>query len=209
MASCNAGRESPRRETRRSQTRVEDGAMRVLIVDDDERNGSRLRAQLEAHPAITSARHVSSDEASTAELDATDYLVMHVADERLREAAQRLLSRDEEPAGQSFRQTILVKITDRLIPLDVADIDCILASGPYADVLAHGRRYTIRASLSSLQTELDPSEFMRVHRSAIVRLRAIASFKRLPAGDGSLLTQGGTPLRVSRARRAALERWFG
>lgn len=183
--------------------------MRVLIVDDDATNGKRLRARLEAHPEITSARHVRSGEASAAELDATDYLVMHMGDERLREAAHRLLSRADQSGAPSFRRTILVKITDRLIPLDVADIDCILASGPYADILAHGRRYTIRASLSSLQTELDPSEFMRVHRSAIVRLRAIASFKRLPAGDGAVQTQGGTPLRVSRARRAALERWFG
>jgi two-component system LytT family response regulator len=183
--------------------------MRVLIVDDDATNGSRLRAQLEAHPEITSARHVRADEASTAELDAADYLVMRVGDRRLREAAQRLLSRTDESTVRTFRRTILVKITDRLIPLDVADIDCILASGPYADILARGRRYTIRASLSSLQTELDPNEFMRVHRSAIVRLRAIASFKRLPAGDGALQTQGGTSLRVSRARRAALERWFG
>lgn len=183
--------------------------MRVLIVDDDENNGSRLRAQLEQHPAITSARHVSADEASPAELDATDYLVMHVGDARLREAAQRVLSGADESTAPSFRRTILVRITDRLIPLDVADIDCILASGPYADVLARGRRYTIRESLTSLQDGLDPNEFMRVHRSAIVRLRAIASFKRLPAGDGSLQTQGGATLRVSRARRAALERWFG
>jgi two-component system LytT family response regulator len=120
-----------------------------------------------------------------------------------------LLSQPDAPPAPSFRRTILVKITDRLIPLDVADIDCILASGPYADVLAHGRRYTIRASLSSLESELDPDEFMRVHRSAIVRLRAIASFKRLPAGDAVLRIQGGTSLRVSRARRGSLETWFG
>ena len=183
--------------------------MRVLIVDDDETKGSRLRAQLERHPEITSARHVSSSDASVAELDATDYLVMHVGDARLREAARRLLIPADESARPSFRRTILVKITDRLIPLDVADIDCILASGPYADILAHGRRYTIRESLTSLQAELDPNDFMRVHRSAIVRLRAIAAFKRLPAGDGAVQTQGGSSLRVSRARRAALERWFG
>jgi two-component system LytT family response regulator len=182
--------------------------MRVLIVDDDSTQGGRLRARLERQPEITSARHVSSSQASSAELDSADYLVLPVRDDHVRTVVQRLLIRNDESATP-YRRTILVKITDRLIPLDVADIDCILASGPYADVLAHGRRYTIRASLSSLEAELDPNEFMRVHRSAIVRLRAIASFKRLPAGDAALQTQGGLQLRVSRARRAALERWFG
>ncbi len=183
--------------------------MRVLIVDDNESAGSTLRAQLEQYPGVTSARHVSSSEASTAELDSADYLVMRVGDGRTRETVQRLFSRDDDSPSSGYRRTILVRITDRLIPLDVAEIDCILASGPYADVLAHGRRYTIRASLSSLETELDPNEFLRIHRSAIVRLRAIATIKRLPAGDAALHTHGGTQLRVSRARRAALDRWFG
>jgi two-component system LytT family response regulator len=183
--------------------------MRVLIVDDDATKAGRLRARLERQPEITSARHVSSSQASTAELDSADYLVMPVRDGNVRTVVKRLLNHAEEFPASQFRRTILVKITDRLIPLDVGDIDCILASGPYADVLAHGRRYTIRASLSSLEAELDPNEFMRVHRSAIVRLRAIASFKRLPAGDAALQTQAGAALRVSRARRAALEQWFG
>jgi len=205
MASRNARREG-------RVTVAEAGAehaMRVLIVDNDAANASRLRARLERQPEITSAFHLSPDQASGAELECADYLVMRVGDGRLREVAQRLLSQPDAPPAPSFRRTILVKITDRLIPLDVADIDCIMASGPYADVLAHGRRYTIRASLSSLETELDPNEFMRVHRSAIVRLRAIASFKRLPAGDAALQMQSGAALRVSRARRGPLEAWFG
>ena len=185
-------------------------AMRVLIVDDDAANGSRIRARLERQPEVTSALHLSPDEASTAELESADYLVMRVGDGRLREVAQRLLTAGLADApARSFRRTILVKITDRLIPLDVADIDCILASGPYADVLAHGRRYTIRASLSSLDAELDPDDFMRVHRSAIVRLRAIASFKRLPrrrcATDARRYFSPSQP----RAARGALKTWFG
>ena len=91
----------------------------------------------------------------------------------------------------------------------VADIEYITADGPYAELHVGGRRHLIRESMQSLEERLDPTRFMRVHRSAIVRLDLVDALKRGAGGDGELLLKGGARVRVSRTRRAAIERWLG
>jgi len=91
----------------------------------------------------------------------------------------------------------------------VQDIDYITSDGPYAELHVAGRRHVIRETMQTLEERLDPSKFMRVHRSVIVRLDLIESLERGAGGDGELKLRGGARLRVSRTRREALERWLG
>ena len=56
---------------------------------------------------------------------------------------------------------------------------------------------------------MDPSRFLRVHRSVIVRLELVDLLHRSPGGDYEVQLKGGMRLPVSRSRYAALERWLG
>ena len=56
----------------------------------------------------------------------------------------------------------------RFIP--VSEIDYILASGPYAELVVGDRKHLIREAMQNLEDQLDPARFFRVHRSAIVQL---------------------------------------
>jgi len=100
-------------------------------------------------------------------------------------------------------------VGERLVAVNVEDIDIIIASGAYADISARGRRYTMRASLRTLEAELDPERFVRVHRSVIVPIDRIEWFRRLGNGDGEVQTVTGQRAPVSRARRLALEKKLG
>ena len=116
----------------------------------------------------------------------------------------------EGPAGASgYLERIAVEEKGTIRPIPVSDIDYILASGPYAELVVAGRKHLVRESMQSLEERLDPGRFLRVHRSAIVRLDRVEGLRRGAGGDGELLLKGGGRLRVSRSRREALERWLG
>jgi two-component system LytT family response regulator len=170
---------------------------------------------------------------------AVDYLVKPFDDERFEEAFRRarktlaandmgklreqLLSilqpganaeRDGASAtstapGSPYLERLAVEIRGTVKPVLVQDIDYITSDGPYAELHVAGRRHVIRETMQTLEERLDPSKFMRVHRSVIVRLELIESLERGAGGDGELRLRGGARLRVSRTRREALERWLG
>jgi two-component system LytT family response regulator len=111
--------------------------------------------------------------------------------------------------GGGYLERIAVEAQGTIKPVAVADIDYILASGPYAELVVAGRRHLVRESMQSLEDRLDPQRFLRIHRSVIVRLDRVEGLKRGGGGDGEVLLKGGGRLRVSRTRRDALERWLG
>ena len=95
----------------------------------------------------------------------------------------------------------------RVVP--VAKIEYITASGPYAELHVGDRTYAIRERMQTLEEQLDPDVFMRVHRSVIVRVSLIDTMLRSSGGDYAVRLKNGTELSVSRARRDALERRLG
>jgi two-component system LytT family response regulator len=57
-----------------------------------------------------------------------------------------------------------------------------------------------------MQTRLDPTCFLRIHRSTLVNLARIRELQRLEDGGALLVLDSGVHLRVARNRRGAVER---
>lgn len=116
------------------------------------------------------------------------------------------------PAGRErprYLERIAVEMKGKVRVVPVADIDYITADGPYAELHVGDRRYVIRESMQSLEERLDPEQFFRVHRSALVRLDLVDTLLKAPGGDYEVVLKNGARLRVSRSRREALERRLG
>ena len=96
---------------------------------------------------------------------------------------------------------LIVPTTAGELVLDVDEIDWIQAEDYYAAVHARGRRHLIRESLASLEQRLDPDAFVRVHRSAIVRLDRVREIRSAGPGESVLILRDGTRVPVSRRRR--------
>jgi two-component system, LytTR family, response regulator len=111
--------------------------------------------------------------------------------------------------GVRYLERIAVETHGQVKPIPVSQIDYISAAGPYAELHVGDRRYVIREAMQALEDRLDPNQFMRVHRSVIVRLDLVKALHRGGGGDYELQMKGGVRLRVSRSRRAGLERWLG
>lgn len=151
------------------------------------------------------------------ELNAVDYLLKPFAEARLLEALDRARSRLAEPPNLATLlrdlgprpDRILVPKAGRMVPVAVADIIWIKAEGDYARIHTTGARsYLVTRTLTDLESRLDPMQFLRIHRSAIVRTDKI----REVAAEGSsryrVVLEDGTAVIVSRSRAPMLRKWM-
>jgi LytTr DNA-binding domain-containing protein len=90
-----------------------------------------------------------------------------------------------------------------VVPSD--DVDWIEAEDNYVLVHTLQRSYTVRQRIRDVESQLDGTSFVRVHRSAIVRVGRIAEVRPLSHGDFEVVMRGGASVRGSRSRRAALD----
>ena len=88
----------------------------------------------------------------------------------------------------------------------VADVDRVEAEGNYVAVVAGGRRHLVRESLHALESRLDPAEFVRVHRSHMVRIDRIRRLEPCGHGEYELTLVDGTRLTSSRSYREQVRR---
>ena len=108
------------------------------------------------------------------------------------------------PAGYIERIPVESRGKIRFIP--VSDIDYILASGPYAELVVGDRKHLIREAMQNLENQLDPARFFRVHRSAIVQLDRVDALLKAPGGDCDVQLRNGVKIKIARSRREELEK---
>jgi two-component system, LytTR family, response regulator len=100
---------------------------------------------------------------------------------------------------------VVVGTASGAVVVDASTIDWIEAEDYYSRIHAGGAQHLIRESLASLRRRLDASQFVRVHRGALVRLDRIREVRATPNGQTVVLLRDGTTVPVSRRRRAALD----
>lgn len=107
--------------------------------------------------------------------------------DRLRGEARFLDEEDQQQDAQ--RLQFLVKMLDREFLVKVEDIDWVQSASNYVVLHCGERHYPMRQTLKSLNDELSDSQFMRVHRTAIVNLQRVVDIQ--DKGDlGIHLTSG-------------------
>jgi len=137
-------------------------------------------------------------------LQALDYLLKPIDDGRFREALDRarIAMVHRRPAGvqdaHAWSERFSVKVGLRTVIIEAGEIDWIEAQGDYAGLHVGAQMHLLREPLHQLSLRLDPGRFLRIHRSAIVRLERVAELEVLPNRDCMLRLKDGTPLRASR-----------
>ena len=111
-------------------------------------------------------------------------------------------------AGRPVRR-ILLRSAGKITVLPVEEIDWIEADGYYARLHAGARTHLYRASLATLEQQLDPDEFVRIHRSTIVRVSRVRELEPYFHGEYTVVLADGTRLKLSRTYRAKLQAALG
>jgi len=159
------------------------------------------------------------------DVHAVDYLTkplrperLHLALERVREkvaSKTALLTQEQFSAVLSgmtsatterppFLTRFLVKTGDKEILLSVEKIDWVEAAEYYSCLHADGHGYMVRESIGELEKKLDPTQFLRIHRSFIVNLSYVREIYREGPTENSVVLQNGKLLKMSKSGRAKL-----
>lgn len=192
-----------------------------LDVQMPELDGFQVLQQLEppALPAIVFVTAFDRYALRAFEVHAVDYLLKPFDRERLLAALQRarqrlqpaasvvsLLSADQHTRGL---RTFCARTGGRLRIVTAAEVEWIEARGNYVLLHHPAGEFLVRGSLGECETGLHGQGFLRVHRSAILRLDAVRDLQRLPGGDFRVRTRHCGELVLSRTHRAAFERAIG
>jgi two-component system LytT family response regulator len=166
------------------------------------------------------------------DLDAVDYLVKPVDIDRFDRAMRRLLETLGSPsraadagaiaaadaalraalqairgdAEGGYAKRFVIRDAKGMYFVAAADVDRVEAEGNYVAVVAGGRRHLVRESLHALESRLDPAEFVRVHRSHVVRIDRIRRLEPCGHGEYELTLVDGTRLTSSRRYREQVRR---
>lgn len=144
------------------------------------------------------------------EVHALDYLLKPLNDARLAQAVERaalLLAGRQRGAygralhayaeGPAYLEQISVRSVGRIDQVRVADILWVEAQGNYVALHTATGAPLHRVALSRLEAHLDPAQFLRVHRGAIVRRTQVAGLSVAGDGSYSLRLRGGDEAPVS------------
>jgi len=159
------------------------------------------------------------------EVHAIDYLLKPFSAERfksaLTHARTQLAQRHATTIGRQIldllpdirrapgRDRLVVKSSGRIYFVRTADIDWCEAAGNYVRLHVGPQTHLVRDTMGHLEADLDPNQFVRIHRSAIVNVDRIQELQSSFGGEYIVLLRGGTRLTLSRGYREGLQSRLG
>ncbi|MEO5894201.1 MAG: LytTR family DNA-binding domain-containing protein [Vicinamibacterales bacterium] len=155
------------------------------------------------------------------EVHALDYLLKPVPAERLKVALQRAAQRCREarvlerervdeidslsPHDTVPLAQILVRDRGRISVVLVNEIEWIEADAYYVRLHTGGGVFMLRERMAVLEAKLDAKQFVRTHRSAIVRIDCVRQIRAVSRYEHEVWLTSGAKAPLSRERRARLE----
>ena len=152
------------------------------------------------------------------ELGAVDYLVKPFGRERFLATLERVRRRlaPGEPGPASIERVrsalappldrLFARKGDRIVPVPASEVSRVEACGDYARLHAASGKYLLHVSLAELEERLDPARFVRVHRSHLVNLEAIAHMEPYDERRLALVLRDGSRVVASRTASERLRR---
>lgn len=172
-------------------------------------------------PAVIFATAFDEHAIRAFELAAVDYLLKPIQKDRLAAALERL--RAKPLAASDLARAVLAQLAPphrtkmavrsgaKYVVFDADRVAAVLAQDHYAAILVDGRELLSDDSLDKLMERLDPAQFLRVHRGAIINLDFVQELQQ--EGDRKYVAQLSDPKKtrvpVSRERLDELKKRLG
>ena len=153
------------------------------------------------------------------EMHAVDYLLKPFDRERFDRALERARGRSRETVGppegaaalaaavrgDAGLKRIVVKDGPKVTVLAVEAVDFVKAEDDYVLIRSGGKDHLKQQTMASLEGQLDPGRFVRIHRSFLLNLDRLARLEAGTAGSQEAVLSDGSRLPVSRAGAARLK----
>lgn len=142
-----------------------------------------------------------------AELLAIVYLYRFVL--RRAQGEAKSVRSGEQVSAPADPDHFLVKKLGREFLIRSADIHWVEAAGNYVTLHCTAGHYMLRETMQAISKRLRPHGFVRVHRSAVVKLDSVDHLQPLENGEAQAHLVSGATVPVSRRYRKALKEQLG
>jgi len=149
------------------------------------------------------------------EINAIDYLLKPVTEERFRKALARAKARlTLKPADEAGRQIlslletiatprrylkrVAVRAAGKTVFVDVEEVEWMEAAENYVQLHAGKTGHLLHVAMNTLEKSLDPDMFLRIHRSVIVNVRRIRELQPAMHGEYVITLENGVRLQSGR-----------
>jgi two-component system, LytTR family, response regulator len=206
-----------------------DGASAVRMIDElepdlvfldiqmPEVSGLDVLQRISHEPGVIFTTAFDQYAVSAFELGALDYLLKPFGRDRFGAAIERARRALDAAPDDSVRERVSTALTvqgpvprvfvrdrGRILPIPVEDIERLEAEDDYVALYARGRRFLVYVALGDLEARLDPTRFLRIHRSHVVNLEYVAALVPYDATRLQVEMRDGTKIMASRTRSREL-----
>lgn len=150
---------------------------------------------------------------------AADYVIKPFHDQRLLQAIERAKLRvqmernrssispsiesghHEMLDGPKYLERLALRNGSRIFFQKVQLVDSFTSDANYVRVHCGEAEHRMRSTMNDLEHKLDPRQFVRIHRCAIINIECLREFRPLPHGDYVVKLTNGRELTMSRNYR--------
>jgi len=174
-------------------------------------------------PAVVFMSALDRFAARAFDAQAADYVVKPFQDHRLLQAIERAklrvqmernrlsmpnigpqaasLPRFQGQENPKYLERLALRNGDRIFFQKVQNVDCFTSAANYVQVHCGAQQHRMRSTMSDLERQLDPRQFVRIHRCTIINIECLREFRPLPHGDYMVKLNDGKELTMSRNYR--------
>lgn len=171
-------------------------------------NGFDLLEELDFVPHVIFVTAYDEYALRAFEVNALDYLLKPIEEERLAEAVKKVLEQSEKNTSQAESEAsesrlkmddqIFLKDGDKCWFVTLRNIRFFESEGNYVRVLFENSKPLVLKSLNNLEKRLDEKDFFRINRKYIVNLKEVIHIEPWFNGGLQIKLKSGATLEVSR-----------
>ena len=194
-----------------------------LDVEMPKLDGFEVRELIDPQIAVVFVTAYDSYALRAFEVHAVDYVLKPFRAERLDAALERAKVRRDGPPATADASSlatsarppgthlsrIVVRDGARVHVVPVDKLDLVEAQDDYVSLKTEGRKLLKQGTIAGLAAALDPSRFVRVHRSYIVNIDRLERLELYSKGSYVAILSDGSRIPVSREGHARLKALLG
>lgn len=184
-------------------------------------NGFEMLELVEKIPGIIFTTAFDEYAIKAFEVHAIDYLLKPFSKDRFDKAIQKWLSQNlnssvesvqkilEESSQPEERNRVVVKKGQNIVVLPITKVHYIEAFDDYVKVHTADGFYLKKKTMSHFEKVLDPSQFVRIHRSFILNLQELTRIEPMEKDNHVVLLKSGVRIPLSQSGYAKLKSVLG
>ncbi len=131
-----------------------------------------------------------------------------VVNERLLGLLTEIKDQQGAKANEEYLQRLIIKSAGKMYIIKTSDIEWIEADDNYVKLHVNGKTHYLRQTMKTMEKSLDPSLFLRIHRSVIVNMDRISQIQQWFNNEYMVTLKNGTELNMSRTYREKAKQRF-